>query len=633
MLGADSAGDEPARPHRRLIWKYTAVVVGLVAAATISVGLTELYFTSQDIKRAVTRVERDKASSAALSIQQLKTGFLRQLDSVAQPTVGTGPAGLEERTQDFQRVLEREPLISRLTYLDGDGKERLSVSPLQPVVRNSGIDFSRRPAFVRARANKPYLGPVHFVRQSQPHMTVSVSEGAPGRGVIVADLDLNDRLHDIIERARVGTTGYAYAVDDRGQLVTHPDINLVLRHTSFAELPQVRAALQTPTAAAETATVGRDLDGTKVLSAYQTVEPLGWRVFVEEPLSEAYAPLRAAIWRTAILLVAFLVLAVATSVLLARRLVRPIESIQIAAAKIGSGELDQRIEVESNDELGALAEEFNRMAAQLQESYSGLELKVEERTHELALALNALDVKSRELEAASQHKSDFLANMSHELRTPLNAITGFSQVLREEIVGEINEKQTEYLEDILSSAKHLLSLINDVLDLSKVEAGQVELEIAPFSLRDSLERGVVMVRERATKDGVRVGLVTDPDVDVVDGDERRVRQVIFNLLSNAVKFTPAGGAVDVSAERVDGEVRVSVSDTGPGLAREDHERIFDEFQQTEAGIEQREGTGLGLALSKRLVELHGGRIWVDSELGSGSTFVFTLPVGVSRNGG
>ena len=631
MLGADSVGAEPARPHRRLIWKYTAVVVGLVAAATISVGLTELYFTSQDIKRAVTRVERDKASSAALSIQQLTTGFLRQLDSVAQPTVGTGPAGLEERTQDFQRVLEREPLISGLTYLDGDGKEQLRVSPLEPVVRNSGIDFSTRPEFARARANKQYLGPVRFVRGSQPHMTVSVSEGAPGRGAIVADLDLTP-IHDIIERARVGTTGYAYAVDDRGVLVTHPDINLVLRHTSFVELPQVRAALQTSSDSTQTATVGRDQNGTKVLSAHEKVEPLGWRVFVEEPLTEAYAPLRAAIWRTAILLVAFLGLAVATSILLARRLVKPIESIQVAAAKIGSGELDQRIEVESNDELGALAEEFNRMAARLQESYSGLELKVEERTHELALALSALDVKGRELEAASQHKSDFLANMSHELRTPLNAILGFSQVLREQMVGDVNEKQAEYLDDILSSANHLLSLINDVLDLSKVEAGQVELEFAPFSLHDSLERGVVMVRERATKDGVRIALVADPDVDIVEGDERRVRQVIFNLLSNAVKFTPAGGAVEVTAQRVDGDVRISVTDTGPGLAPEDHERIFDEFQQTDAGIEQREGTGLGLALSKRLVELHGGRIWVDSELGHGSTFVFTLPVEAATNG-
>jgi signal transduction histidine kinase len=630
MPGADSV-DTPARPHRRLIWKYTAVVVTLVAAATISVGLTELYFTSQDIKRAVTRVERDKASSAAFSIRQLTEDVLLQLDSVAQATVDKGNAGLEERNQDFQRLLERESLISQLVYVDKTGRERLRISPLELVIRNSGIDFSRRPAFVRARSETHYLGPVHFVRGSQPHMTVSVSERAPGRGVIVADLDLST-VPDIVERARFGTTGYAYAVDGRGLLVAHPDLNLVLRHTSFAGLPQVGAALRTPAGAAEKATVGRDLNGTKVLSAYETVEPLGWRVFVEEPLSEAYAPLRAAIWRTALLLVAFLLLAIATSILLARRLVRPIESIQVAAAKIGSGDLDQRIDVSSNDELGALADEFNRMTARLQESHSGLELKVEERTRELATALNELDGKSRELESASQHKSDFLANMSHELRTPLNAIIGFSQVLREEIVGEVNEKQAEYLDDVLSSANHLLSLINDVLDLSKVEAGQVELEIAPFSLRDSLERGVVMVRERATKDGVRVALVTDSDLDLVEGDERRVRQVIFNLLSNAVKFTPAGGAVDVSATRVDGEVCVSVTDTGPGLAPRDYDRIFEEFQQTEAGIEQREGTGLGLALSKRLVELHGGRIWVDSELGHGSTFVFTLPLDGQRNG-
>jgi signal transduction histidine kinase len=232
-----------------------------------------------------------------------------------------------------------------------------------------------------------------------------------------------------------------------------------------------------------------------------------------------------------------------------------------------------------------------------------------------------------ELEATSRHKSEFLANMSHELRTPLNAIIGFSQVLREEMFGEVNEKQAEYLDDIISSGNHLLSLINDILDLTKVEAGQIALEVRPFSLREALERGVVMVRERATDDGVQVELIADPEVDVVEGDERRIKQVIFNLLSNAVKFTPAGGAVDVSASRVNGEVRISVADTGSGIAPEDHQRIFEEFQQTGAGLEQREGTGLGLALSKRLVELHGGRIWLESELGKGSTFVFTLPAG------
>jgi signal transduction histidine kinase len=296
-----------------------------------------------------------------------------------------------------------------------------------------------------------------------------------------------------------------------------------------------------------------------------------------------------------------IVLALLLGFTLSWSLIGPIQRIDARLAAIASGDFSEHVDVSNRDELGALGANVNRMNDELRRLY-------------------------RELETTSLHKSEFLASMSHELRTPLNAILGFSQVLRERMFGDINEKQEEYLDDILSSGNHLLSLINDVLDLSKVEAGQVELDIAPFSLREALERGVVMVRERATKDGVSVALAANREADVVEGDERRIRQVIFNLLSNAVKFTPAGGVVDVIAAQVDGEVRVSVTDTGPGIAPEDHDRIFDEFQQTEAGIEQREGTGLGLALSKRLVELHGGRIWVESELGNGSTFIFTLPV-------
>jgi signal transduction histidine kinase len=295
-----------------------------------------------------------------------------------------------------------------------------------------------------------------------------------------------------------------------------------------------------------------------------------------------------------------IVLALLLGFVLSWSVIGPIQRIDARLAGIASGDFSEHVDVSNRDELGALGANVDRMSDELMRLYL-------------------------ELEAASLHKSEFLANMSHELRTPLNAILGFSQVLREQLFGEVNEKQAEYLDDILSSGNHLLSLINDVLDLSKVEAGQVELEIAPFSLREALERGVVMVRDRASNGGIKVALAADPKVDVVEGDERRIRQVIFNLLSNAVKFTPAGGAVDVSAAQADGEVRVSVADSGPGIAPEDHERIFEEFQQSEAGAEQREGTGLGLALSKRLVELHGGRIWVDSELGKGSTFVFTLP--------
>jgi two-component system, NtrC family, sensor kinase len=621
--------EAPVQPHRRLIWKYTAVVVTLVAAAIVSVGLTELYFTYQDSKTALTRVERDKASTAATSIAQLMQEILRELDGVAQPAVERGRAGLDERYQEFSSVIVRQEFVGQLSYLDAAGKEQVRTSPLEIDRIGSGVDFSTSPTFIRARKDKRFLGDVYFEGGSRPYMTIAVAETAPGKGVVVAEIDLSS-VRAAIDRARVGTTGYAYAVNSRGVLVAHQNIDLVSRHTSFASLPQVRAALRgragTSTGAGM---IGLDQDGTKVLSAFQTVEPLGWRVFVEEPLSEAFAPLESAIWRTALLLAAFLLLAIATSVLLARRLVRPIESIQTAAARIGSGALDQRIEVAANDELGALAEEFNRMATQLQESYSSLEQKVEERTLELETALSELDEKSRELEAASEHKSAFLANMSHELRTPLNAILGFSQVLREGMAGEVNAKQAEYLDDVLSSGNHLLALINDVLDLSKVEAGEVELEVAPFSLREALERGIVMVRERASEDGVQLALGLDTGVDVIEGDERRIRQVIFNLLSNAVKFTPPGGAVDVSAAQVNGEVRVSVADSGPGIAPEDHKRIFEEFRQTEAGVSQGEGTGLGLALSKRLVELHGGRIWVDSELGRGATLVFTLPARVT----
>ncbi len=295
-----------------------------------------------------------------------------------------------------------------------------------------------------------------------------------------------------------------------------------------------------------------------------------------------------------------LVLALLLGFVLSWSLIGPIQQIDTRVAAIASGDFSGRVEVDNRDELGALGTNVNRMNDELRRLYT-------------------------ELEAASQHKSEFLANMSHELRTPLNAIIGFSQVLRDEMVGSVNDKQAEYLDDITSSGNHLLSLINDVLDLAKVEAGQVELEVHPFSLREALERGVVMVRERATEEGVRVAFAADPEVDVVDGDERRIKQVIFNLLSNAVKFTPAGGEVDVSATRVNGEVRVSVADTGPGVAPEDRDRIFEEFQQSESGVGLREGTGLGLSLSKRYVELHGGRIWLESELGHGSTFSFALP--------
>jgi len=242
-----------------------------------------------------------------------------------------------------------------------------------------------------------------------------------------------------------------------------------------------------------------------------------------------------------------------------------------------------------------------------------------------ARLFHEIEDKGRQLETASRHKSEFLANMSHELRTPLNAIIGFSEVLSEKMFGELNEKQEEYSKDIYASGQHLLSLINDILDLSKIEAGRMELEVTDFDLPSAIDNALILVRERASRRGIRLGSAIDDRVGMIRGDERKVKQVLLNLLSNALKFTPEGGRIDVRATTNDGMAEISVADTGVGIAPEDQEAIFEEFRQVGTADKKVEGTGLGLALSRKFIELHGGRIWVQSQPGKGSTFSFTLP--------
>ncbi len=234
--------------------------------------------------------------------------------------------------------------------------------------------------------------------------------------------------------------------------------------------------------------------------------------------------------------------------------------------------------------------------------------------------------KSRQLEVASQHKSEFLANMSHELRTPLNAIIGFSEVLTDRMFGELNEKQEEYLKDIYVSGTHLLSLINDILDLSKIEAGRMELELTDFHLPTALDNALMLIRERAGRRSIALHTSIDNRLGEIRADERKIRQVVLNLLSNAIKFTPEGGRIELAALPRDGFVEVSVSDTGVGIAPEDQDAVFEEFRQVGTAEKKAEGTGLGLTLCRKFVELHGGRIWVKSQRGEGSTFTFTIPV-------
>jgi len=233
--------------------------------------------------------------------------------------------------------------------------------------------------------------------------------------------------------------------------------------------------------------------------------------------------------------------------------------------------------------------------------------------------------RTAELVAANRHKSEFLANMSHELRTPLTAVIGFSEMLLRKVFGGLTEKQAEYLRDIRGSGHHLLALIDDILDLSKIEAGRIELVAAPFDLRGAIDQAVILVRERAGRRRIRLSAAVAAEIGEWSGDVRKVKQVLINLLTNAVKFTPEGGSVTVGASLQSGIVVISVRDTGIGIPAEERESIFDAFRQARSDGRPQEGTGLGLTLARRLVELHGGRLWVESEVGSGSTFTFTLP--------
>ena len=481
---------------------------------------------------------------------------------------------------------------------------------------------------------------------------------------------------------------------------------------------------------------------------------------------------------------------------LARKMVVPIQALRVGAARLGAGDLGQRISIKTGDELEGLADQFNDMAGKLQDSYADMENKVETRTQELAQSVgelralgevsqavnstidletvlntvvtkaaqlagteagaiyvydetqnefrlratygmseelitamqdqhasisemvsdltaarepnqvadlldqpsapvnaimikagyrarilvpllapdgpvgalvvrrrepgefpkNTVDLlqtfaaqsalaiqnarlfseigqKSQQLEVASQHKSQFLANMSHELRTPLNAVLGYTELILDSIYGEVPEKARTTLERIQSNGRHLLGLINDVLDLSKIEAGQLTLSLADYSIKGVVHNVYGAVESLATSKNLALKVELPKDLPPAHGDERRLTQVLLNLVGNAIKFTDTG-EVAIRTSIADGSFTVAVHDTGPGIAERDQGKIFEEFQQADSSItKQKGGTGLGLAIAKRLIEMHGGRLWVESELGHGSTFAFTVPVNVETQVG
>jgi signal transduction histidine kinase len=384
QAGAFGAG-MPRKIRSRLFLKYAGLFVSVVCVALVTNGVFEIWVSYREHKDALIKIQHEQAESAAAKIGQ----FIKEIESqVGWTTQLLWSAGtIEQRRFDALRLLRQVPAITELAQVDASGKEQLRVSRLAMDVVGSGLDLSKEPKFTEAVKNKVYYGPVYFRRESEPYMTLSLAGTRRDAGVSIAEVNLK-LIWDVVSGIKVGKRGQAYVVDAQGRLIAHPDISLVLRKTDMTRLAQVQAAQREKTGVGSgDIQAATDILGRNVLTAFASVAPLGWTVFVELPVDEAYEPLISSTERAALMLLAALCLAALAGVFLARRMVVPIQALRAGAARIGGGDLSQRISIKSGDELEALADQFNDMAGRLEESYTDLEKKVESRTQELSALL------------------------------------------------------------------------------------------------------------------------------------------------------------------------------------------------------------------------------------------------------
>jgi signal transduction histidine kinase/HAMP domain-containing protein len=778
----------------RLVRDYFFISVFLIGGGLITSGLVEIYFRYLESREQLAAVQKEVATGAAIKIER----FVQEIHNTLKGATKSREIAPKGLTAEFRFELEKllliAPAVTEALALDENGTIRVQASRLRTVLPEAKRDLFTAPPFLQAKQGKSYFGPVHFVRGSEPYMTIAVPiERFAGDviGVLQAEVNLK-YIGDVVSAITVGKAGYAYAVTRTGELIAHPDISLVLQRRNVALLDQVKAAFQTrPGTPAPNAIVAENLQGKNVLASFALIPGLDWAVIIERPVAEAYETLYASMLRTSTLFLIGLGMALIASLFLARRVVRPVRLLREGVERIGTGDLGYRLDLKTGDEIEVLADEFNKMTTQLQESYNNLEQKVEDRTRELTESLeqqtatseilrviassptdiqpvlntvieNAVKLvgatqghirqydgeflqmvanygetpeqiailqatpirpipetrsgrafierrpvqildaqvgasesnpavltgartllavpllregapigsitiwrsfvepftekqielvqtfanqaviaienvrlfqeiqdKNQQLEAANHHKSQFLANVSHELRTPLNSIIGFTRIVLRRTGAQIADLQKENLQKVLISSEHLLNLINGLLDLSKIEAGRMEVYAETFHLSDVVRMATSTV-EPMLKYG-RVRLVTEiaPDIPPLKTDREKLKQAVLNLLSNAAKFTEKG-EIKVAAWRENGNVKLTVSDSGIGMKREALDYIFEEFRQADMSSTRRYGgTGLGLAIVKKFINLMGGEIGVESEAGKGSKFTITIPINVA----
>jgi len=458
------------------------------------------------------------------------------------------------------------------------------------------------------------------------NITLPIIDSGTVVGVLSADVSFRSIMLSFMG-IDVGENGNVVVVADNGRVVAHTRIEQV------TELDLSRLAVVEAVLAGEEGTMKGYTDelGRQVFGSYVPIKELGWGVLIQRPLAAIYAEVRqlrtTIIWVT----IAAVLLVIPIGWLMSRRIAKPIGQLASASERIAQGDLSIAVDVKSSNEIGVLAHSFNQMIVSLKKSRGELqqwgqelESRVQERTAELEQKGQELTDTNIRLEEASRHKSQFLANMSHELRTPLNSIIGYTKLILDGMEGDINEEQQQDLQTVYNNSKHLLELINDLLDLSRIEAGKT-LSYGTFTISDLLSEVIPGLEQLARERELTLTYSVAPEIDSLYADKAKTKQVLINILGNAIKFTDEG-SVKLDVAVTDSDFAFSVTDTGMGMKKEDLEAIFDSFKQVgPAQIAGYEGTGLGLAISKQFIEMQDGKIWAESELGKGSTFTFTLP--------